>query len=235
MGVNGLYGLSGSGLDIESMVKAGMLSKQNQYDKMYKKEVKNEWLKQGFNEIYTSLNTFKYSTLSDYKMQSNMSAMNAESSNTSAVKVTANGAAVAMTHTVAVEELSTNAYLLTKDDGIKHNGQPTTFSYKGVNYSVSNSSIDTDEAGNTVYTLRKSSEAKTADGVKVTVPKESVKDPNKNPVKENYGLTLDKIVFNSITETTKDDKAKLQEKFGDKYDDSIEQMKESAKEKGYIQ
>ena len=29
MGVNGLYGLSGSGLDIESMVKAGMLSKQN--------------------------------------------------------------------------------------------------------------------------------------------------------------------------------------------------------------
>ena len=79
MGVNGLYGLSGSGLDIESMVKAGMLSKQNQYDKMYKKEVKNEWLKQGFNEIYTSLNTFKYSTLSDYKMSSKMSAMKASS------------------------------------------------------------------------------------------------------------------------------------------------------------
>ena len=38
MGVNGLYGLSGSGLDIESMVKAGMLTKQNQYDKMYKNE-----------------------------------------------------------------------------------------------------------------------------------------------------------------------------------------------------
>ena len=117
MGVNGLYGLSGSGLDIESMVKAGMLSKQNQYDKMYKKEVKNEWLKQGFNEIYTSLNTFKYSTLSDYKMQSNMSAMNAESSNTSTVKVTANGAAVAMNHSVEVKSLSTNAYLLTKDAG----------------------------------------------------------------------------------------------------------------------
>lgn len=198
MGVNGLYGLSGSGLDIESMVKAGMLSKQNQYDKMYKKEVKNEWLKQGFNEIYTSLNTFKYTTLSDYKMQSNMSAMNAESSNTSAVKVTANGAAVAMTHTVAVESLSTNAYLLTGNNGIKHEGTPTTYSYKGVNYSVSNSSVDEDAEGNTVYTLRKSSEAHDADGVTVTVPKADVDDPNKNPVKSNYGITLDKIVFKSI-------------------------------------
>ena len=121
MGVNGLYGLSGSGLDIESMVKAGMMSKQNQYDKMYKKEVKNEWLKQGFNEIYTSLNTFKYSTLSDYKMQSNMSAMNAESSNKTVVTATANGAAVAMTHNIEVTSLSQNAYLLTTEDGITRN------------------------------------------------------------------------------------------------------------------
>ena len=114
MGVNGLYGLSGSGLDIESMVKAGMLSKQNQYDKMYKKEVKNEWLKQGFNEIYTSLNTFKYSTLSDYKMSSKMNAMGAESGNSTVVKATANGDAVAMTHNVTVNSLSQNAYLMTE-------------------------------------------------------------------------------------------------------------------------
>lgn len=209
MGVNGLYGLSGSGLDIESMVKAGMLSKQNQYDKMYKKEVKNEWLKQGFNEIYTSLNTFKYTTLSDYKMQSNMSAMNAESSNTSAVKVTANGAAVAMTHKVEVESLSTNAYLLTKDGGITHNGTPTTYSYKGVNYSFSNSEIidDPEDSKNQIYILRKSSEDPHSTGVRVTVPKVDAADPNKNPVKSNYGLTLDKIVFYSIAEATKEEKA----------------------------
>ena len=36
MGVNGIYGLSGSGLDVQSLVKAGMLTKQNEYDKMYK-------------------------------------------------------------------------------------------------------------------------------------------------------------------------------------------------------
>ncbi|MBO5514894.1 MAG: hypothetical protein J5963_02200, partial [Schwartzia sp.] len=209
MGVNGLYGLSGSGLDIESMVKAGMLSKQNQYDKMYKKEVKNEWLKQGFNEIYTSLNTFKYTTLSDYKMQSNMSAMNAESSNTSAVKVTANGAAVAMTHNVEVEELSSNAYLLTKDDGIKHNGEPTTLSYGGVNYSYSNSTPIKDGSGTiTGWKLRKSSDDPHSDGVSAEAA----------AVKENYGITLDKVVFFSIKEASDEDKADAQVKLGDAYD-----------------
>ena len=36
MGVNGIYGLSGSGLDIESMVKVGMLGKQSEYDQQPK-------------------------------------------------------------------------------------------------------------------------------------------------------------------------------------------------------
>lgn len=217
MGVNGLYGLSGSGLDIESMVKAGMLSKQNQYDKMYKKEVKNEWLKQGFNEIYTSLNTFKYSTLSDYKMQSNMSAMNAESSDTSAVKVTANGAAVAMTHNVEVESLSTNAYLLTKDDGIKHNGEPTTLSYGGVNYSAEKSHKDAD--GN--WILKKSSDPDGAEGVKVLAA-----DADK--VKPNYGITLDKVVFFSIEEAKESDKEDIRTRLsglGDEFDENAKYYK----------
>ena len=46
MGANGIYGLSGSGLDIESLVKMGMMNKQNQYDKMYQNEMKQEWLKE---------------------------------------------------------------------------------------------------------------------------------------------------------------------------------------------
>lgn len=182
MGVNGLYGLSGSGLDIESMVKAGMLSKQNQYDKMYKKEVKNEWLKQGFNEIYTSLNTFKYTTLSDYKMQSNMNAMGAESSNTSAVKVTANGSAVAMSHNVTVNSMSSNAYLLTNGE-IQHQAEPSTYSYDGVNYKTR-----TDNQDGTV-TLTKS------DGTTKAVSAANAKN-----VKPNYGITLSNVVLYSIEE-----------------------------------
>lgn len=114
MGVNGIYGLSGSGLDIESLVKVGMLGKQKQYDKLHKREVKAEMEKEIFAGIYKDLFSFKYKTLSDYKLQSNMSAMKASSSDSSFVTAKANGAAVPMPHTVKVNTLSSNAYLLTE-------------------------------------------------------------------------------------------------------------------------
>ena len=111
MGVNGIYGLSGSGLDIESMVKVGMMSKQNEYDKMAQKFTKNEWTKTALLDVYSTVNTFNTSTLSQYKMSANMNAKNAESSN-SLVKVTANASAAIMSHKVEVDELSSNAYLV---------------------------------------------------------------------------------------------------------------------------
>lgn len=114
MGVNGIYGLSGSGLDIESLVKVGMLGKQKQYDKLHKREVKAEMEKEIFAGLYKDLFSFKYKTLSDYKLQSNMSAMKASSSDSSFVTAKANGAAVPMPHTVKVNTLSSNAYLLTE-------------------------------------------------------------------------------------------------------------------------
>lgn len=118
MGTNGIYGLSGSGLDVESMVKSAMKAKQSQYDKMYKKETKQEWTKSAYNDFYNSMTTFKYSTLSTYKMQSNMSAMMATSSDTKIATVTANGEAAAMTHKITVNSLTTNAYLQTTSAGI---------------------------------------------------------------------------------------------------------------------
>lgn len=116
MGANGIYGLSGSGLDIESLVKVGMMSKQSQYDKMYQTETKNTWLKEAYSNIYSDLTTFKYSTLSNYKLQSNMSAMTASTTDNSVVTATANGAAAAMNHKVAVSNVASNAYLLTGDN-----------------------------------------------------------------------------------------------------------------------
>ena len=119
MGVNGIYGLSGSGLDIESLVKMGMSGKNKQYDKMEQQEISNTWLKEAYNDVYNDLTTYKYGTLSTYKMQSNLNAMSATSSNTGVVTATANGAAAAMNHTVTIESVASNAYLLTaqKDDG----------------------------------------------------------------------------------------------------------------------
>lgn len=112
MGANGIYGLSGSGLDIESLVKMGMMNKQNQYDKMYQTQLKQTWVKEAYNTVYTYVKAFKES-MSTFKMQSNMSAMQASSSNNDVVSVTANGAAAAMNHKITVEQVASNAYLMT--------------------------------------------------------------------------------------------------------------------------
>lgn len=112
MGANGIYGLSGSGLDIESLVKMGMMNKQNQYDKMYQTQLKQTWVKEAYNTVYTDVKAFKES-MSTFKMQSNMSAMQATSSNNDVVSVTANGAAAAMNHKITVERVASNAYLMT--------------------------------------------------------------------------------------------------------------------------
>ena len=110
MSANGIYGLSGSGLDVESMVKVGMMSKQNQYDKMQQTYTKNEWKKEAYLEVYDKLQTYNTSTLSTFKMSSSMNAREATSSD-SRIKVTANSSAPAMNHTITVNQTATNAYL----------------------------------------------------------------------------------------------------------------------------
>lgn len=142
MGVNGIYGLSGSGLDIESMVKVGMMSKQSQYDKMQQQYTKNEWTKTAYVEMYGKVQTFNNSTLSQYKMSANMNARNAESSN-SEVKVTANASAAAMTHYVSVTNAATNAYLIGTESVTRKGGSQTSTQlkdalFKSLNKSGSN-------------------------------------------------------------------------------------------------
>lgn len=116
MSTHGIYGLSGSGIDVDSMVKVGMMTKQSQYDKMYKQEVKNEWLKEAYSDLYTDLNTFNTTTLSSYKMSSKTSPMLASSSSATVATATANADAASMSHTVNVSALASNAYLLTGEE-----------------------------------------------------------------------------------------------------------------------
>ena len=68
-GAKGIYGLSGSGLDVESLVKVGMISHQKKYDRIYKKEVETEWRKEAYANVYDKVNTFK-SRMSDYRLSS---------------------------------------------------------------------------------------------------------------------------------------------------------------------
>ena len=123
----GIYGLSGSGIDVDSMVRMGMMSKQNDYDRMYKKEVKNEWVKEAYTNLYQELNTFNSSTMYNYKLSSTTSPMTANSSNSSVATAVANADAATMTHTVNVTATASNAYLLTEPLTGPMNRHPKAF------------------------------------------------------------------------------------------------------------
>ena len=205
MGANGIYGLSGSGLDIESLVKMGMMNKQNQYDKMYQTQLKQTWVKEAYNTVYTDVKAFKES-MSTFKMQSNMSAMQATSSNNDVVSVTANGAAAAMNHKITVEQVASNAYLMTA------NGQKID----RANTSAANSAYlkdvlfeagytkSTGADGQTSYAVRNSAgKAETHKGSEVAISIEvqdsDEKDSNGNYVTHKVEFTYDQIFTDNKT------------------------------------
>ena len=173
MGVNGIYGLSGSGLDIESMVKVGMMSKQNEYDKMAQKFTKNEWTKAAYLELNSSITTFNASTLSQYKMSSTMNAKTAESTS-SGVKVTANASAGIMTHQVNVNSLSSNAYLVGTNSMTRYGITSSTASQTSVNladvlFASLNVDSTTGDVSGSVASVTAASRAK-SNGTELTNP-----------------------------------------------------------------
>lgn len=79
---------------------------------MQQKFTQNEWKKAEYLELYGEVQTFNNSTLSQYKLSSNMNARSAASSNESAVTATATANAAPMQHYVEVGQLATAAYLI---------------------------------------------------------------------------------------------------------------------------
>ena len=205
MGANGIYGLSGSGLDIESLVKMGMMNKQNQYDKMYQTQLKQTWVKEAYNTVYTDVKAFKES-MSTFKMQSNMSAMQATSSNNDVVSVTANGAAAAMNHKITVEQVASNAYLMTANGAKieRTNTSAANSAYlKDVLFEAGYTK-STDADGQTSYAVKNSAgKAETHKGSEVAISIEvqdsDEKDSNGNFVTHKVEFTYDQIFGDNKT------------------------------------
>lgn len=205
MGANGIYGLSGSGLDIESLVKMGMMNKQNQYDKMYQTQLKQTWVKEAYNTVYTDVKAFKES-MSTFKMQSNMSAMQATSSNNDVVSVTANGAAAAMNHKITVEQVASNAYLMTangKEIKRANNSAANSAYLKDVLFEAGYTK-STGADGQTSYAVRNSAgKAETHKGSEVAISIEvqdsDEKDSNGNYVTHKVEFTYDQIFTDNKT------------------------------------
>lgn len=207
MGANGIYGLSGSGLDIESLVKMGMMNKQNQYDKMYQTQLKQTWVKEAYNTVYTDVKAFKES-MSTFKMQSNMSAMQATSSNNDVVSVTANGAAAAMNHKITVEQVASNAYLMTANGQKigRANASPSAANsayLKDVLFSGDATKTTVD--GQTSYLVKNDTTGKndTFKGSDVAISIEvqdgNEQDSNGNPVTHKVEFTYDQIFGDNKT------------------------------------
>lgn len=207
MGANGIYGLSGSGLDIESLVKMGMMNKQNQYDKMYQTQLKQTWVKEAYNTVYTDVKAFKES-MSTFKMQSNMSAMQATSSNNDVVSVTANGAAAAMNHKITVEQVASNAYLMTAN-GQKIGRANTSAAAANSAYLkdvlFSGDATKTTVDGQTSYLVKNDTTGKndTFKGsdvaISIEVQDSDEKDSNGNPVTRKVEFTYDQIFGDNKT------------------------------------
>ena len=201
MGANGIYGLSGSGLDIESLVKMGMMNKQKQYDKMYQNEMKQEWLKEAYVGVYDSMKTFK-NNMTDFKLQSNMSAMNATSTNEDIVSVSANGAAAAMSHKVSVSQVASNAYIMT---GMK-DGSPAEITFAnssnpGKNYlmDVMYSGVQTTDNGDGTYSYKLNGSSTSVNGSDVAI-KLTLKDSSASNAKTHeVTLTYDDIIQDKKT------------------------------------
>lgn len=105
------YGLSGSGMDIDQMVKDMMTARRASYDKMWQKKTQLEWKKADYNTMYTTLRDFRSTTAFNYTLQSTLVSKNVSSTDGSIVSATANADAANVSHSLTVTQLAEGAKL----------------------------------------------------------------------------------------------------------------------------
>lgn len=100
------YGLSGSGMDVDSMVEKLMTAARQPYTKMGQKQTILGWKKEAYNTLATSIDTFRNQKVFNFQMKSTLAAKTVTSSNSSVASVTATGDAVNVNHSIKVTQLA---------------------------------------------------------------------------------------------------------------------------------
>lgn len=100
------YGLSGSGMDIDQMVKDLMKARRASYDKVVQQKTQIEWQKDDYNTVYTLVQNFRNNDLYNFNKQTVLSPKLVSSTNDAVVSATANGSAVNIEHTITVSRLA---------------------------------------------------------------------------------------------------------------------------------
>ncbi|TGE39975.1 flagellar hook protein [Desulfosporosinus fructosivorans] len=112
--VGGTYGLSGSGMDIDTLVKNLMAGQQAKADALLQKKTVQEWQKTAYNTVYDDISSFRDSVF-NYKLDATLSPHKVTSSNTSVATVTANADAADVTHSLVVAQLASGVNLTSSD------------------------------------------------------------------------------------------------------------------------
>ncbi len=119
------YGLSGSGMDVDQLVKDLMKARRASYDKVWQQKTQVEWKKKDLNTIYSLTEEFRNKTVSDFRKQSNLSPKLVTSMNDAVVSATANGEAANVSHSVIVDQLA-DGVKLSSNAGITPAGKLKT-------------------------------------------------------------------------------------------------------------
>jgi len=106
MAVQRTYGLSGSGIDVDSVVSKLMVAARQPYVKLQQQETVLGWQKQEYNKMYAGVNTFNNTTVFNFNTQSALSTKAVTSSNTAVATVTAKSDVVNENHTLKVSQLA---------------------------------------------------------------------------------------------------------------------------------
>jgi len=101
----GIYGLSGSGMDVDAMVKSLMTARRAQDAGLTQKKTILEWQKAAKNKVYDSINNFR-NTIFNYKLQATLNPNKVSSSNTGVATATARADAANVNHSLAVSQLA---------------------------------------------------------------------------------------------------------------------------------
>ena len=101
----GIYGLSGSGMDVDALVKQLMTAQKASDAGLTQKQTVLQWKKEAYNKVYDDISNFRNSVFS-YKLQGMLNPKEVSSSNTSVATATALGDAANVTHSLEVSQLA---------------------------------------------------------------------------------------------------------------------------------
>ena len=109
--IGGTYGLSGSGIDVDALVKKLMAGQQAKDDSLVQKQTVLQWQKTAYNTVSDDLTSFNTNTVFNFKLQSTLSPNKVTSSNASVATATANAGAANINHSLVVSQLASGVNL----------------------------------------------------------------------------------------------------------------------------